>query len=131
MTYALHLPPLHSSIPPLFLSPSPSLSPSPAPLTARSPVYSHISTTLQGLSVIRAFRKQGVAMQQYHQCMNGLSQGTYLYMVINTWFGIRIDLLCAIFMACVVYSSVPLASSKGLAPTPTLHSLCAHALSND
>ena len=81
-------------------------------LTARSPVYSHISMTIQGLSTIRAFEKQGIMMQRYHQYMNGLSQAAYLYLVTNRWFGIRIDLLSAALLACVAYASVPLASSS-------------------
>ncbi|KAL5477508.1 hypothetical protein EMCRGX_G024318 [Ephydatia muelleri] len=94
---------------------------------ARSPVYSHITMTLQGLSTIRALGKEGVVVGQYHRHMNALSQGSYLYLVINRWFGIRIDLLSTVFLACVAYSAVPLASvfspsllSLGLSYTSTL-----------
>ena len=37
---------------------------------ARSPVYSHLSTTLQGLPVIRAFKKQSLAMNLFHDFHN-------------------------------------------------------------
>ena len=84
--------------------------------TARSPVYSHISMTIQGLSTIRAFGKQDITTQYYHKYMNSLSQAAYLYLVTNRWFGIRIDLLSAVLLACVAYASVPLASSKGTYP---------------
>ena len=35
--------------------------------TARSPIYSHVSTTLQGLPIIRTFQKQDIAQRLlYH-----------------------------------------------------------------
>lgn len=41
-------------------------------LPAKSPVYSHISTTLNGLSTIRAFQAQNLLRDEYesHQDLN-------------------------------------------------------------
>ena len=39
------------------------------------------------------------------------TQGFYLYLVTNRWFGIRIDLISNVFLAAVVFSCIPLASS--------------------
>ncbi len=37
---------------------------------ARSPVYSHISSTLQGLPIIRTFGKTAVSIEQFHYYQN-------------------------------------------------------------
>ena len=41
---------------------------------ARSPVYSHLSTTLLGLSVIRACKQQKMVLRLFHQFHNQHSQ---------------------------------------------------------
>jgi len=77
---------------------------------ARSPLYSHISTTLQGLPTIRTFGKQTVALDHFHKYQNEHTQGWYLYVVATRWFGIRMDTLSALFLAAVAFISIPLAS---------------------
>ncbi len=101
-------------------------------LLARSPVYSHISMTLQGLPTIRAYNKQNDLLQMFYNYQNTHSQGWYLYLVTaryiidkymftklvllilfsGRWFGVRIDAICALFIALVAFVSIPLAASK-------------------
>ena len=90
---------------------------------ARSPIYSHLSTTIQGLPVIRSYSMQSVAMETFHTFQNQHSRAWYLYLVSNRWvhyscnwkfitlilfrwFGMRIDLISNIFTAIVAFSSV-------------------------
>ena len=37
-----------------------------------------------------------------------------MYIATNRWFGMRIDLISAIFLAIVTFSAIPLADSKQL-----------------
>ena len=48
---------------------------------ARSPLYSHISLTLQGLSTIRSYSMQSEALKQFHNFHNQHTQAWYLYIV--------------------------------------------------
>ena len=100
---------VHSIYCPSFI---PSNSPHICPPPARSPIYSHLSTSLLGLSTIRAFGKEETSNQYFRQYLNTHSQDWYLYLVTTRWFGMRIDLLTAVFLAIVAFTSIPLASSK-------------------
>ena len=80
--------------------------------TARSPLYSHISSTIQGLSTIRAYKEEKKFSNNLHYYLNEHTKGWYLYLASNRWFGMRIDLISATFLAIVVLSAVPLADSK-------------------
>ena len=81
-------------------------------LVARSPLYSHISSTIQGLLVIRSFKEEEKFSNKFHYYANEHTKAWYMYIVTNRWFGIRIDLISVLFLACVVMSAVPLADSK-------------------
>ena len=88
------------------------LAPPLSPATARSPLYSHISTTLQGLPTIRTFGKKGVALDLFHHYQNEHSKGLYLYFITTNWLGQRVDTLGAGFLAVVAFIAIALASSE-------------------
>ncbi|XP_064396708.1 ATP-binding cassette sub-family C member 4-like [Halichondria panicea] len=73
---------------------------------ARSPVYSHISSTLQGLPIIRSFGKTGVSMKQFHDYQNEHTKAYYLYLVLTRWLGIRMDFLNTLLLALVSFLAV-------------------------
>ena len=87
---------------------------------ARSPLYSHISNTLAGLSTIRVFKKQDVMLRYFHKYQNKHTQRWYLNLSSAQWFGIRVDLLCTVYIGFVAFGAIPLASSKLGRPKPIL-----------
>ena len=79
--------------------------------TARSPLYSHISATIQGLPTIRTFSQEPAALDAFHVHQDSHSQVWYLCLAATRWFGMRIDLLNVAFLAAVAFISIPLSSS--------------------
>ena len=80
--------------------------------TARSPLYSHISATIQGLSSIRAFDKENKVLNKFHFYQNEHTKAWYMKIVTSRWFGMRIDLIGSSFLMIIALSSIPLADSK-------------------
>jgi len=80
--------------------------------TARSPLYSHISSTIQGLSTIRAYNEAEKFSTNLHYYLNEHTKAWHLYIATNRWFGMRIDLISAAFLVFVVLGAIPLADSK-------------------
>lgn len=79
---------------------------------ARSPVYSHISSTIQGLSTIRAYREQKRFLNNFHFYQNEHTKAWYIKVACNRWFGMRLDIFGAIFIAALVFTSVPLSDGN-------------------
>ena len=77
-------------------------------LLARSPLYSHISASLQGLTTIRACERQDAFIAYFHAYQNEQSKGWSVFLMTSRWFGIRIDTISAIFVGIVAFSAIPL-----------------------
>ena len=79
---------------------------------ARSPLYSHISATIQGLSCIRAFHEQQKFINKFHYYQNEHTKAWYIKIMASRWFGMRIDLTGSLFLTMIAFTSIPLANSK-------------------
>ena len=103
---------------PSFFSPPPSFSypSSPPSLSssslARSPLYSHISATLQGLTTIRACEREHASIAYFHAYQDEQTKGWLHYLIANRWFGMRIDLISSLFITIVSFSAIPLAGGE-------------------
>ncbi|CAH8471058.1 unnamed protein product [Schistosoma margrebowiei] len=82
---------------------------------ARTPVLSWINITLQGLPCIRASGDQSFHLNKFYDVVNSHTDVFYMNLAAALWFGIRLDLLCVIFITCVsaiclilgIYSEIP------------------------
>ena len=72
---------------------------------ARSPLYSHISLTLQGLSTIRALGIQKRVTQDLHLLQDQHACTWYHYICCHRWFGIRLDLMTSLVIMLAVFYS--------------------------
>jgi ATP-binding cassette subfamily C (CFTR/MRP) protein 4 len=69
---------------------------------ARSPVFSHLSTTLTGLTTIRAFRAQEMFERQFERNLDIHSSVWYLFLASSRWLGIVIDWISILFVSSVL-----------------------------
>ncbi|XP_070521556.1 ATP-binding cassette sub-family C member 4 isoform X2 [Cardiocondyla obscurior] len=75
---------------------------------AKSPVFSHVNSTLTGLTTIRSSGVQEMIRKQFDDHQD-LHTGTYsLIMTTGTWFGFALDLVSIGFIIIVTYSFIAL-----------------------
>ncbi|XP_054157408.1 ATP-binding cassette sub-family C member 4-like [Oppia nitens] len=69
---------------------------------SRSPMYSHVSTTLTGLSTVRAFGTQQMFVRQFERFQNDNSSTFFMFVCTSRGFGILMDWICIIYISSVV-----------------------------
>uniref|UniRef100_A0A182YM29 Uncharacterized protein n=1 Tax=Anopheles stephensi TaxID=30069 RepID=A0A182YM29_ANOST len=74
----------------------------------RSPVFSHISATLSGLSTIRASGVQEKIREEFDDLQNVHSAVWQLTMASNAALGLWLDCISTAFVACVTFSFIVL-----------------------
>ncbi|KAJ1347926.1 Multidrug resistance-associated protein 4 [Parelaphostrongylus tenuis] len=73
---------------------------------ARSPLYSHISAFMNGLSTVRAFRKQENILNKYYNAQNRNTAAFALTLSTSRWFSMCADSLVALFVTAVAFFSI-------------------------
>ncbi|XP_072253083.1 ATP-binding cassette sub-family C member 4-like [Leuresthes tenuis] len=82
--------------------------------TTRSPVFSHLSSSLQGLSTIRAFRVQQRFQQMFDEFQDLHSAAWFLFLTTSRWFAVRLDGICSVFVTITAFGCLYL--REGLEP---------------
>uniref|UniRef100_A0A667ZFE2 Cystic fibrosis transmembrane conductance regulator n=1 Tax=Myripristis murdjan TaxID=586833 RepID=A0A667ZFE2_9TELE len=72
--------------------------------TTRSPVFSHLSSSLQGLWTIRAFGAEESFQKTFDAHQDLHSEAWFLFLTTSRWFAVRLDGLCAIFVTVTAFS---------------------------
>lgn len=67
----------------------------------KSPVFSHITTSLYGLVTIRAFGQQNRFVKQFDHHQDGHTSAWFMYMSCSRWFIIALDWLCICYISGV------------------------------
>ena len=78
-------------------------------ILARSPVFSHLSASLQGLHTIRAMRVQEKFCEEFDNHQNLHTESWFLFLSSSRWLAIRLDWMCAVFVTAVSFACVFLA----------------------
>ncbi|KAK3817781.1 MAG: P-loop containing nucleoside triphosphate hydrolase protein [Benniella sp.] len=87
---------------------------------SRSPIYSHLSETLDGLSSVRAFGASKQFMSEHIKTQEDNGRAFFTYLAMARWLGYRLDAVSALFLgvtaiACVAVRDTQQASKAGLA----------------
>ncbi|RZB39027.1 multidrug resistance-associated protein [Asbolus verrucosus] len=80
----------------------------------RSPVFTHLNATLQGLTTIRAFQAQDILRNEFDKHQDYHTSAWFMYIAASSAFGFYLDLLCFIFVALVTFSFLTFGENMGL-----------------
>ncbi|XP_037922789.1 multidrug resistance-associated protein 4-like [Hermetia illucens] len=69
----------------------------------RSPVFTHLAASLHGLSTIRAYGAQADLIKEFDAHQDVHTASYYMYISTSTAFGLSLDIVCLIFLACVTF----------------------------
>ena len=81
-------------------------------ISARSPVFSHLSATLQGLHTIRAFSVEEKFVEEFDAHQDLHSESFFLFLASSRWLAVRIDWICVLFITAVSFLCVIAADCK-------------------
>ncbi|XP_068923442.1 ATP-binding cassette sub-family C member 4 isoform X2 [Petaurus breviceps papuanus] len=79
--------------------------------TTRSPVFSHLSSSLQGLWTIRAYRAEQRFQELFDAHQDLHSEAWFLFLTTSRWFALRLDAICAVFFILTSFGSLILAQT--------------------
>ncbi|KAK0085537.1 hypothetical protein PV325_004976, partial [Microctonus aethiopoides] len=71
---------------------------------ARSPIYSHFSATLQGLTTIRSFKADKILVEEFDRHQDYHSGAWFIFLGMSQGFGMWLDLICTIYILLVTMS---------------------------
>jgi ATP-binding cassette subfamily C (CFTR/MRP) protein 4 len=71
---------------------------------ARSPIYSHLSASIQGVPLIRSYGAQAKCIQDFSHCLDEHSRVYSVMLGMNRWSGLRIECVVAAFVGLLAFS---------------------------
>ncbi|XP_072332338.1 ATP-binding cassette sub-family C member 4 isoform X2 [Scyliorhinus torazame] len=78
--------------------------------TTRSPVFSHLSSSLQGVWTIRATKTEPQFQAKFDEHQDLHSETWFLFLSTSRWLAVRLDALCAIFVSAVAFGCIIIAN---------------------
>lgn len=78
----------------------------------RSPVFTHLNATLQGLTTIRAYGAQNVLGREFDKHQDLHTSAWFMYIAASSAFGFYLDVLCFTFTAIVTFSFLTFGEGK-------------------
>lgn len=72
-------------------------------ISAKSPVFTHLSATLSGLSTIRSYKAEKILQHEFDYHQDTHSACFYSFLVTTTAFGFSLDIACLIFVFCILF----------------------------
>ena len=73
---------------------------------ARSPILVHANSTVEGISTIRCSGKEDIISKEFEYHNDNHSRAYFAFYVTQRWFGLRLDILCSLFIICVLLFSI-------------------------
>lgn len=73
---------------------------------ARSPIFSHVNATFQGLTTIHSSDAEKRLTDEFHYHMDLNSSTTYLYLATTRAFAYWLEIVCVIYIATITLSFI-------------------------
>ncbi|XP_011494146.1 PREDICTED: multidrug resistance-associated protein 4-like [Ceratosolen solmsi marchali] len=70
----------------------------------RSPVFTHLNATLNGLTTIRAYKAEKILKKEFDKFQDIHTSSWYMFIATSTAFGFSLDIFCFIFTTLVTFS---------------------------
>uniref|UniRef100_A0A3Q2CN40 Multidrug resistance-associated protein 4 n=1 Tax=Cyprinodon variegatus TaxID=28743 RepID=A0A3Q2CN40_CYPVA len=74
--------------------------------TTRSPVFSLLSSSLQGLWTIRAFKAEERLKKTFDSYQDLHSEAWFLFLMTSRWFALRLDSICSAFITITAFGCI-------------------------
>ncbi|XP_060250586.1 ATP-binding cassette sub-family C member 4-like isoform X9 [Ovis aries] len=82
--------------------------------TTRSPVFSHLASSLRGLWTIRAYKAEQRFQELFDAYQDLHSEAWFLLLTTSRWLAVYLDVICAIFATAVAFGALILVETLDL-----------------
>ncbi|XP_060989161.1 ATP-binding cassette sub-family C member 4-like isoform X1 [Dama dama] len=82
--------------------------------TTRSPVFSHLVSSLRGLWTIRAYKAEEKFQELFDAYQDLHSEAWFLLLTTSRWLAVYLDIVCAIFVTVVAFGALILVETLDL-----------------
>ncbi|XP_015372663.1 PREDICTED: probable multidrug resistance-associated protein lethal(2)03659 [Diuraphis noxia] len=72
----------------------------------RSPVYTHVNSSLQGLATIRAFNVEQILIQEFTSHQDLHSSAWYMFITLSRAFGFWLNISCMFYISFIIFSFI-------------------------
>ncbi|XP_043748469.1 ATP-binding cassette sub-family C member 4-like isoform X1 [Cervus elaphus] len=74
--------------------------------TTRSPVFSHLASSLRGLWTIRAYKAEQKFQELFDAHQDLHSEAWFLLLMTSRWLAVYLDVICAIFVTVIAFGAL-------------------------
>lgn len=78
----------------------------------RSPVFTHLNATLNGLTTIRAFGAQNILRNEFDKHQDCHTSAWFMFIAASSSFGLYMDMLCFVFITLITFSFLIVGDGK-------------------
>lgn len=71
-------------------------------IAAKSPAFTHLGATLNGLSTVRAYKAEKILETEFDHHQDTHSACWFQFLSTTSAFGLCLDLMCFVFITCII-----------------------------
>jgi len=83
-------------------------------ILSRSPIYAEFSSTIEGLSTLRAYRLEKRATTTFNQHIDLNGRAWFSFLMASRWLGFRLDIECAFILIVTAIAAVAIRQNSDI-----------------